>query len=642
MFRPAKIFHATVIVNEQKVDNLLGKLYELGLCELKEAEADLCSMYSYDLVKSLDDSQNRLNYVINSLEEYKEEMPSKGGFKSLLSPAQPIKHKSNIYSAKDIIEEVNYSLSLIEPKILERVDRLQKINEEIDNNEFIISNLSLLPDIKTDLFKTTENIKVFLGIVKNETLPDIKEQVATKGVIGLQRSGKSQSLVTIFSPLDQANKIERIIHSIGWEVINIPLENKKPNIQIELLVEKIQKLKSEKNRIAAFFARTEKVYQKKFDLLREELEIAKEKIVALQKFKTTETFSVLEAWVPENNLDKLHSLVKESSKQYYIEVLEKDESPTKLQNPKLVEPFEMLTEMYSLPKYKQFDPTPILAITFTIFFGFMLTDFVYGALLASIGYLVYRGVGKYNKIAKQFSILLMMFGISAALIGIVFGSYFGNFFQELGINLPVPIDAMKDVTLTLIIALVIGFVHLSIGLGIGFIENLRQKQIKAGLKGQAVWILFIVSIILFLLKINIIGFVVLGIAVLLQVVLNFIDEGFISSILSVFGFTGFIGDIFSYARLMALAVGTAGIALAVNFMVFMVGSIPWVGWFFAIILFLIGHLFNVAMNGLGAFIHTTRLHFLEFFTKFYEGGGEAYKPFIAQRNNTYIKLEGGK
>ena len=105
--------------------------------------------------------------------------------------------------------------------------------------------------------------------------------------------------------------------------------------------------------------------------------------------------------------------------------------------------------------------------------------------------------------------------------------------------------------------------------------------------------------------------------------------------MSIFDFSGFVGDILSYARLMSLAVGTAGVALAVNFMVFLSAEmIPYIGVPIAILLFIIGHLFNMGMNGLGAFVHSMRLHFLEFFSKFYEGGGRKYKPFYALRKVT--------
>jgi len=362
----------------------------------------------------------------------------------------------------------------------------------------------------------------------------------------------------------------------------------------------------------------------------------------LQNFKTTKAFSVLEAWVPKKDLKKFHEITKETSKQYYIEADEKDNAPTLFKNHRLIKPFETLTELYSPPKYKGFDPTPILAITFTLFFGFMLTDAAYGLIVLALGWIMYRGIGKINENMKKFSIILMMFGISTAIMGIIFGSYFGNFFQEIGINLPVPIDSMRQVMLVLSIALIIGSLHLIIGLISGFYENIHKGSFKDAMAKQGVWLIFMIGLFLFLLKLNTIGLIAIFIAIGLQMFFNFLEGGVVSSFLSIFGFSGFIGDLFSYARLMALAIGTAGIALAINFMVFMViDLIPWLGWLIAIIVFVVGHLFNIAMNGLGAFVHSTRLHFLEFFTKFYEGGGRTYKPFIAERKNTFIKLEGG-
>ena len=176
----------------------------------------------------------------------------------------------------------------------------------------------------------------------------------------------------------------------------------------------------------------------------------------------------------------------------------------------------------------------------------------------------------------------------------------------------------------------------------GFYDNIYKRKFRDAMEKQGVWLIFMIGLALFLLKLNMIGLTAIIIAVLMQMFFNFLEGGPVSSFLSVFGFSGFIGDLFSYARLMALAIGTAGIALAVNFMVFMaIDLIPWLGVPIAIVIFIIGHLFNVAMNGLGAFIHSTRLHFLEFFTKFYEGGGRTYEPFFAKRENTFVKL-GGK
>ncbi len=642
MFRPAKIYHATIILEEDKVKPLINRLYELGLCELRESAVDLSSKYSYEIIKSLDEIQIRFNFIIDSLGEYKELIEPGNRLKRLFSPEEPKKHKSLLYPTKEIIEEVEYHLGLIEPKILERLDKLQKIKEQIQKNEFIISDLSLIPNIETNVFRSSEDIKVFLGLVSTTSLSRMREGLEERSVITLKEKDKNQSFLAVFTAPEEASNVERVLHTIGFQTLDIPYENKNPMEIIDGLKKEIDKLENEKRKIKGFLEKTQKIYENKFALLSEELKIAKQKIIALQNFKTTRAFSVLEAWVPEKELKKFHDIIKEVSKRYYIEVNERDGAPTLLKNPKWIKPFEMITELYSLPKYKDFDPTPIMAITFTLFFGFMLTDAAYGIIILALGWIMYRGIGKFNESMKKFAMLLILFGISTTLLGIVFGSYFGNFFQEMGINLPVPIDSIRQVMLTLSIALALGSLHLILGLVSGFYDNISKGSFKNAMAKQGVWLIFIVGLFLFLLKLNMIGLIFIFTAILLQMFFNFLEGGVVSSLLSVFGFSGFIGDLFSYARLMALAIGTAGIALAVNFMVFMViDMIPWLGVPIAIVVFIVGHLFNVAMNGLGAFIHTTRLHFLEFFTKFYEGGGKTYKPFLAERKNTFIKLDGG-
>ena len=427
MFRPAKIYHTTVILKEDKVGTSLTLKY---------------------FVKSLDDIQTRFNFIIDSLEEYKEIIEPKRSLKKLFSPEAPKRHESALYSTGEVIEEVEYHLGLIEPKILDRLDKINKIKEEIQNKQFIISNLSLIPDIKTNTFESSENIKVFLGLINTSSLSRIRNELEEKAVIGINEKDKIQSFITLFTTLEGASIIEKVLHSVGFQSLEVPYEDKKPTKIISDLKLEIEKLENEGAKIENFLKKTEKLYEKKFALLSEELEIAKQKILALENFKTTKAFSVLEAWVPKRDMEKFHNVVNETSKQYYIEVDEKDSAPTLLKNPKLIKPFEMITELYSPPKYKDFDPTPILAITFTLFFGFMLTDVAYGIIVLLLGWVMYKGIGKFNENMKNFAIILLAFGISTTMIGAVFGSYFGNFFQEIGINLPVPIDSMRQVMLT--------------------------------------------------------------------------------------------------------------------------------------------------------------------------------------------------
>jgi len=637
MVRPAKIYHTTVVLNEDKVDTFINKIYELGLCQLKGSDIDLSSKYSYELLKGLDEMQTRFNFILDSLEEYREVIQPGSRIKGFFSPEAPFKHKSMLYSTKGVIEEVRYYLDLIEPKILERLDKLRKIKEDIQRKEFIISNLSLIPNIETGFFKSSDNIKAHLGLIASSSLPKIRDELGERGVVGVESRNKTQHFIIVLSSLDESPYIEKVLHNVGFQSLEVPYENKKPVRIIENLRKDIDKLENEKRNVENFSKKTMKVYGKKFTLLSEELEIAKEKIMALQNFKATKAFSVLEAWVPKKDFDKFNEIVREVSKQYYIEIDEKEDAPTLFNNFKWVKPFEMITELYSPPKYNEFDPTILIAITFTLFFGFMLTDAAYGIILVLFAFVMYRGIGKYNEGAKRFATLLIFFGVSTILLGMLFGSYFGDFFHKLGFNVLTPIDPLKEVMLVLTISLALGALHLLAGLVIGFYENVRKGAIKDAFAQQGVWLFFVIGLFLILLKQIPAAIAALIIAVVLQLVFNFIEGGIVTAILSIFSFTGFIGDLFSYARLMALALGTAGIALAVNFMIFLsIDLIPYAGIIIGIVVFIVGHLFNILMNGLGAFIHTTRLHFLELFTKFYDGGGRLYKPFKAERKSTYV------
>ncbi len=307
----------------------------------------------------------------------------------------------------------------------------------------------------------------------------------------------------------------------------------------------------------------------------------------------------------------------------------------------------MITELYGLPKYTAWDPTPMVALTFPFFYGFMLGDLAYGIFMAVLCYFIVIGIGKHAPGMKRFGKAFLIIGIVTAVMGIVFKSYFGNFFPELGnflgmtIEMPGFIDAMKDILILIILSLLIGAVHLLSGLVFGLLENLSKKQWLAAAKNQGVWLIFFAGIVAAALPpTQMIGLGMLIFAVVLQVVTNFLDSGPAVALLSPMNFAGFVGDLFSYARLAAMAVGTAGIALAVNFMVFLaIKLIPVVGILVGIIIFIVGHLFNFGMNALGSFIHTLRLHFLEYFSKFYQGGGKKYQPFFAYRKRNYTEVE---
>ncbi len=636
MFRPARIFHARLYLPEDKVDSLINTFHKLGICQLKEAKAELDSKYSVDKAKEINDSLARLNFITESLDNYKPVTQPEKAIKAFLNPKPPRRVKVDDRPEPQILKDVHKHLDIIEPKVRQGLDRISKIEADMSQKRFIIENLYLMPEMKTSLFGSSDDIKVSIGIVTQPSMKKIEERLRDIAVIGYDKKDKNV-LIAVFSSPEHSANVGHVLHEVGIESIEIPFENKKPIDIIKALRQNIDKLENEKMVVEKQLRDLSIKYANNLEVLAEETDIIKNKIDALRNFKATKALAVLEAWVPAKKLDEFEKTVNAVAKGVYVEINERDKAPTIFDNPKYAQPFEVIVKLFSPPKYKDFDPTPILAISFSIFFGFMLTDVVYGMLLIIFAAL-FSKAGRYNPGIKNISVILYYFGISTVVFGIIFGSYFGNFFQVIGINIPYLIDAMRDVMVALAIALGIGSLHMTIGLIIGFYDNCSKKQFKKAFADQGVWLFFMFGILVIIGGLSQVGLALIGLAILMQIVFKFMEGGIITSILSVFSFSGFIGDLFSYARLMALAIGTSGIALAVNFMVILcITLLGTVGIPFAIIIFIIGHIFNILMNGLGAFIHSTRLHFLEFFTKFYDGGGNIYKPFKVERKLTEVR-----
>ncbi|MCD6414004.1 MAG: V-type ATP synthase subunit I [Candidatus Diapherotrites archaeon] len=687
MLWPAKMHHINVLIPQADSRELVASLHERGICQLDLSPDTKQQVEHGDGIRELD---LRLGELISNLEPYKPVPQPENLIKAVLFPRQTKKIIIEPRSDVEALSEAEKQLSKLEAPIKETLEHLREKEDTLAELESLASNLSFFPEVPLSHFSNTDNFHVFVGLVSTQSVPFLRRELNAKPLACfVSEKTIEKSFIAVFCRPKDAKELGRILHEVGFEVLEVPTTTETPSKRLAAIKGEIATMKAEIRKMKEQLRKQWIEHSELLLALKEDLDVRRERIDAMEAMGGGKHFVSLAAWVPDSQLDVFKNTLSHKTQAYYMEADEREDAPTLLDNPRLVKPFELLTGLFSFPKYKHLDPTPILALTFPIFFGFMLTDVVYGLIAAVISLLVYSGIGKNNRSMRKFASILAIAGLATILLGLIFGSYLGNLPEVLhergamGFVFPMPIDAMKDIMLLVGLTASIGLLHLSLGLLLGVVDNVKNKQYRKAVSDQGVWLLFSCGLMFSFLGVllpavvstletlsqklltlpilgAILGYPLIPVAALLSsmppepmlwfglasitlsvvlvVVFAFLDSGAIMAALSVFDFSGFFGDIFSYTRLMALAVGTAGIALAVNFMAFMVyDMVPYVGLFVALIVLVIGHLFNMFMNGLGAFVHSLRLHFLEFFTKFYEGGGVAYVPFHASRKLTKLK-----
>lgn len=329
------------------------------------------------------------------------------------------------------------------------------------------------------------------------------------------------------------------------------------------------------------------------------------------------------------------------------------EPPVAMRWNNFVRPAGLLVNMFGLPSYRSIDPTNFLTLTFLIFFGICYGDVLYGTMLILLSFWL-RKRFKDQRGLVQFFRLFTYAGVSTVIFGVMVGSWGADLPKYFGANNPLEVFRLKT---TLLDPLVKPVVALAIAVGIGvfnqffgifmrFLRDFRRGDIASALYDGVFWLTYLSSLIVMALMLATGGsqvviwiaatiFVLSAIGLVMtqgreeKTLAGRIINGVISlyGIMGTYGTTSFIGDVISYSRLMALGMTTSVVGMSFNIIAGMVKDVPYVGWvlFFAVAIF--GHLFNFAMSIMSAFVHSARLILLEWFGRFYEGGGIPFRPY---------------
>ena len=522
----------------------------------------------------------------------------------------------------------------------------------------------------------TKSTAVFIGSLpeqySEQTLKEAlaKENPKLEFELEIQYSEAGLTNVVLFAPKSQKTMAEEALRALGFARPMSPT-HKTPKIKAERLRDKSRALSEStqkaKEEIAAYAEMREQIKSTQ-DYFR----FRADKYNVINHLDHSKHVFVIEGYVPEEDCEKLEALCTRVATCSVEFDDAGDDAPVKLKNNKFAEPAQGILTMYASPGPADIDPTPVLAFFFYFFFGMMFSDAGYGLLMIIATGLMIK-LFKPDKKMRNNLKLFQYCGVSTTLWGLVFGSIFGdapaalynlftgsnavmahsisNMGDPTSALLPWPvIDPQKDALTLMIISIAFGLVHILVGMGCKFIVCFRQKDYAGAFFDTGLWMLMLVGFAvlaagLMTAPVLVTVGAVIAIACAVGLVLTQgrgkkgIVGKAIGGLASLYDITSYISDLLSYSRLLALGLTTGVMAQVFNMLATMMGTNV-LGIVFMIVIFLIGHLINIGLNALGAYVHTMRLQYVEMFSKFYEGGGKEFTPFSL--NSKYIKIQEDK
>ena len=360
---------------------------------------------------------------------------------------------------------------------------------------------------------------------------------------------------------------------------------------------------------------------------------------------TKETI-IIGGYVREKDLGKLREDLENST----VLDFETDDGPTTLENSAFLNPFETLIKMYGLPHYRSIDPTPFISIPFAIFFGFCLGDVGYGIILMMLSIILPKKI-KMGHDGKALFKILFYSSIFTIIVGAFTGSIFGNLLDYLpeqnilreaknSITLLSPLGTSGDLITLMLISIVIGLLYTALGYGIGCYMQIKNGHLMDGLLDSGIWTMITLTIMGLILTITGLPLpmepfmyaLIAGVAIVVFTH-GRKQKGFgkiLYGITGLYGLVNVLSDSLSFLRLFALGLSTYILSYVFNVMGSLAAGVPYLGFILFPIILLVGYTFTFLMSGIGSFVHSLRLQYVEFFGKFFEGGEKTFKPFEAE------------
>lgn len=631
---------------------LLDILHTEGIMEIEALEAN----QENDLFKPESKAeywQTNVKFALDLLAPYEEEVK-----KSFLEKLQGEKIEVRQNDFAKLLANFEYKTLIFE---LENLDKdLNAAKNRISQNKKEVKNLAKWQGIPVDLSESTRFVDFELGIVPITRFEEFTAAIHEKKLAVVLKVSETDKEVRVVVAYDKEvrDELKELFEVSELKNVDMPIgKGQTIESQIKQLEREIEQdqvlVRETKTAIKEYIK-----HIPDFRILYDYLTWQKDQDEAARKALNTKETVSFTGWMPTGALNEIKDKLNEVSKDYVLEELaisENENIPVALENNRAITPFESVTEIYGAPLYSEPDPTIYLAPFFILYFALCLTDAGYGLLLALLAFAGIK-LMKPKGGAKKLMNLMMLGGIATFIIGALFGGWFGiviadlpdgamkNFFESVRL-----IDPVANPMTVLVMSFILGFIQMVVGNLVNMFWKITHSEAKEGILTSGFWAIYLLTIGFWIATMA--GLFAGASQIALYLVLGWtgvmvLSQGYekkspvmklLGGISSLYGLVGYLSDILSYSRLLALGLSTGIIAMVVNLVAdLFAGMVPYVGFLVWIVIIVGGHLFNLAINVLGAFIHSGRLQYVEYFPKFMVGGGRKFKPLTKQAK--YVSL----